>query len=134
MTAAIRDATARGLTVLVAEDDPSFGRLLASRLTAVRGIGEVIRAVDGAEAVQFGLQRRPDVAVLDVGLPRLGGLEAATTLRGLRPSMQIVVQTADARAHAERADLLGFHLFDKVELDGLVAWVEACARAPEPVA
>lgn len=65
--------------VLVADDDPDILALVAFRLE--RAGYEVVRARDGEEAVQTALERRPDLAVLDVMMPRVDGYEATRQLR-----------------------------------------------------
>ena len=61
-------------------------------------------------------------------MPRLGGIEAALTLRSLRPTMEIALQSGDAEEYRLRATDLGLPLFDKRDLEQPVAWIEARAR------
>lgn len=65
--------------VLVADDDEDV--LLLIRMVLERDGHEVIVTRDGAEAVAAGLERRPDLAVLDVAMPELDGLEVLRRLR-----------------------------------------------------
>ena len=111
--------------VLVADDDGPSRSLLAATARDVVGEIVVLEAEDGAEAVQVGLQQRPAVALLDVNMPRLDGVEAAVTLRGLQPRMRLALQTADPRRHRERARDHHLPLFDKLELDPVLAWLQA---------
>jgi CheY-like chemotaxis protein len=115
--------------LLVADDDRVVRSLLASwARDAVEGI-VVIEAEDGSEAIQLGLQRRPQIALLDVEMPRLDGIEAAVTLRELRPEIRVALQTADPAAHGARAHEHRLPLFDKVELDRALGWLQAQVRA-----
>ena len=66
-------------TVLVAEDDEDILLLVATRLQ--RDGFEVVTARNGAEAIDLIRQRRPDVAVLDIGMPPPDGLEVARLVR-----------------------------------------------------
>jgi DNA-binding NarL/FixJ family response regulator len=120
-------ATRSGARVLIAEDDPGYACLLALRLSEVPGVDEVTHADDGAEAVQLGLQRSPDIAVFDIGLPKLNGLDAAVALRDLQPSLRIAMQSGERALHASRTRELGLRLFDKVEIERIAAWVRWCA-------
>jgi hypothetical protein len=84
----------------------------------------VIEAEDGAEAVQVGLQRRPSIALLDVDLPKLGGIEVALTLRELQPRMHLALQTAEPRTHRDRTRENDLPLFNKLELNRALGWIE----------
>ena len=120
--------TAENMRILIADDEASFRTLLALKLRdSIAGV-EVIEAIDGAEAVQLGLQQHPRIALLDVSMPRLGGVDAALTLRNLQPAMEIALQSGDAEEHRVRATDLGLPLFDKRDLEKPLAWIEARAR------
>ena len=66
-------------TVLVADDDPDLVVLVARRLE--KNGYRVITACDGAEAVQQAVQHVPQLAVLDVMMPKLTGIEVMQRLR-----------------------------------------------------
>jgi two-component system KDP operon response regulator KdpE len=68
------------ISVLVVDDDTQLLRALRINLTA-RGY-HVLTALDGATALRAAEQAHPDVIVLDLGLPDLGGTEVITALRG----------------------------------------------------
>jgi CheY-like chemotaxis protein len=118
--------------VLVADDDKGVRAHFVSLLGDANGIASTLEAADGAEAVQVGLQLRPEIAVLDFNMPRLSGVDAAQTLRALRPSMRIAVQSSDPDDLRARAGGLGLALFDKLECERLVHWVEVQARSCGP--
>lgn len=121
------DARGQRVQLLVADADAlARSRLASSVLEAVPGL-VVLEAGDGAEAIQLGLQRRPDIALLEIDLPRLGGVEAAVTLRELHPRMRIALRTADPVAQWERAHDHGLPLFGKLELERSLAWLQAQA-------
>ncbi|MPZ85157.1 MAG: response regulator [Actinophytocola sp.] len=77
--------------VLVVDDEPQIVRALRINLTA-RGY-EVVTAADGSEALRVAASERPDVVVLDLGLPDIDG---ATVIEGLRgwTSVPIIVLSA----------------------------------------
>ena len=120
--------------VLVADDDKGVRAHFVSLLGAANGIASTLEAEDGAEAVQVGLQLRPEIAVLDLNMPRLSGVEAVQTLRALQPSMRIALQSSDPDDLRARAGGLGIPLFDKLECERLVHWVEMQARSFGPCA
>jgi two-component system, OmpR family, KDP operon response regulator KdpE len=66
--------------VLVVDDEPQIVRALAINLRA-RGY-EVCTARDGGEALEVAAARLPDVVILDLGLPRLDGIDVIGGLRG----------------------------------------------------
>ena len=118
--------------VLVADDDRAVRAKFVALLGNANGIASTLEAADGAEAVQVGVQLRPEIAVLDLNMPRLSGVEAAQTLTALRPSMRIALQSSDPASLRAHADGLGLPLFDKLECERLVHWVEAQARSCAP--
>ena len=66
--------------VLVVDDEPQIRRALTTNLKA-RGY-EVLQAGTGEEALRLVAERRPDVVVLDIGLPGMDGIEVVHGLRG----------------------------------------------------
>ena len=71
--------TAERPVVLVADDDPDILTLVSFRLE--KAGYEVITATDGKEALGLAIDRRPDIAVLDVRMPKLNGYEVTSQLR-----------------------------------------------------
>ncbi len=79
--------------VVIADDHPVFRRGLARLLRSAPGIELVAEAADGAEAVHAVRAHRPDVAVLDLQMPAMTGLQAATTIARELPDVGILVLT-----------------------------------------
>jgi two-component system KDP operon response regulator KdpE len=79
--------------VLVVDDEPQIIRALQINLT-VRGY-EVIAASDGATALRVAAEVKPDVIVLDLGLPDVDGIEVIVGLRGWS-TVPIIVLSARA--------------------------------------
>lgn len=65
--------------ILLVEDDPDIRELVAYKLT--RGGFQVVEAADGFAALQAARIRPPDAVILDMGLPRLSGIEVCRELR-----------------------------------------------------
>jgi two-component system KDP operon response regulator KdpE len=80
-----------GARVLVVDDDSAILRTMDVNLRA-RGY-EVFLAADGRQALALAARRRPDVVVLDLGLPDLDGVEVIAGLRGWT-SVPIIVLSA----------------------------------------
>jgi CheY-like chemotaxis protein len=98
--------------------------LYMNLLGDVPGISSVVDASDGREAVLIARRLHCDIAILDFNMPRVDGVDAALVLRRDLPSLRVAVHSADPYALEERAGGFGLALFDKLELDSLLAWVE----------
>jgi len=82
------------IRVLVADDHPAFREGLV-RVMAEQGDIEVIaQAGDGEEAVKLASQLRPDVAVLDVAMPKLNGIEATKSIKAACPNTAVLIVSA----------------------------------------
>jgi DNA-binding response OmpR family regulator len=80
--------------VLVADDDPDILSLVGFRLE--RAGYDVLPARDGEEALALALERHPDLAVLDVMMPKLDGYEVTRRLRdnAATSRMPVILLTA----------------------------------------
>jgi DNA-binding NarL/FixJ family response regulator len=91
-------------TILIADDHAVFRRGLSSLLSERNGWAVVGEAGDGEDAVSLAGALRPRIALLDIEMPRLTGLEAAQRISSVSPETRIVVLSmyGDAR-YLERA-------------------------------
>jgi len=81
------------IKVLLA-DDHAIVRAGLARIVEESGDIEVVaEASDGREAVRLGLKALPDVAVIDISMPGLDGLEVATQLLAANPALPIIILT-----------------------------------------
>src|SRR5262249_48223244 len=96
MGAASRSDGQATIRCLVADDHPAIVDAVCRYLEGERGFEVVGRAFDGEEALRLIEADQPEVAVLDVRMPRLGGIEVAARLSG---STSVILYTA----FAERA-------------------------------
>ncbi len=85
-------AGADRLRVVIADDHPVFRQGLRTLLDAI-GIDVAGEAADGAAAVEACLAARPDVALLDLHMPRLSGVEATRRLAVECPGTAVLVLT-----------------------------------------
>ncbi|MDQ0954523.1 two-component system KDP operon response regulator KdpE [Streptomyces phaeochromogenes] len=117
--------------VLVVEDDPQLVRALVINLQA-RKYG-VDPAPDGATALRLAAVRRPDVVVLDLGLPDMDGVDVIKALRGWT-RVPILVLSA-RRASDEKVAALDAGADDYVtkpfSMDELLARLRAAVRRTE---
>jgi len=79
--------------VLVADDHTIVRQGLVGILKASEEVEVVAEASDGNEAVEKALKTKPDVAVLDVSMPRLSGIEAARRIHEALPTTRLLVLT-----------------------------------------
>lgn len=123
-------------TVLIADDQAMVrsGLRLILELRNVEVVGE---ACDGGEAADLARQLQPDVALMDVRMPAVDGVEGTRRIvaAGL-PTRVVMLTTFDLDRHvydALRAGASGFMLKD-ASADRLVAAVEAAAAGEAPMA
>jgi DNA-binding response OmpR family regulator len=89
-----RPETSSTPLVLVADDDPDILTLVGFRLE--RAGYDVLPARDGEEALALALERQPDLAILDVMMPKLDGYEVTQRLRdnSATSGMPVILLTA----------------------------------------
>ncbi|SDG34145.1 DNA-binding response regulator, NarL/FixJ family, contains REC and HTH domains [Lentzea fradiae] len=81
------------IRVLIADDEPLMRAGIKAILGTADDIELVAEAGDGHEALQAVRERRVDVAVLDIRMPRMDGLACARELKTLAPSVRVVMLT-----------------------------------------
>jgi two-component system, response regulator PdtaR len=127
-----RTHTAR-VRILIAEDETII-RLDLRDLLERAGLEVCAEAKDGEEAVELARSERPDVAILDVKMPKLDGIEAARRILEERP-LPIVMLTAYGQeelvARAVEAGVFGYLVKPFREQDLLPAIHTARARHDE---
>ena len=84
------------IRVLVVEDHEPFRRFLTSTLRSRPGLQIIYETSDGLEAVQKAEELQPDLVLLDIGLPKLNGIEAARRIRQLSPKSKILVVSQES--------------------------------------
>jgi len=85
-------------TVLVVDDDPVIQRLL--RLNFEMEGYRVLLAADGAEALDRTRTERPDIVILDVMMPKMNGIQVASTLKADADTADIPIVILSAKAQA----------------------------------
>jgi diguanylate cyclase (GGDEF)-like protein len=129
--------TNRSLRILIADDNVDAATSLGMLLEMAGN--NVLVVHDGTDAVIAAQQYRPQVAILDIGMPRLNGYQVAEKLRGeiLGPDVLLIALTGWGQADDKaRAVAAGFdHHFTKPvnsdELEALISQHAATPRADE---
>lgn len=119
------------IRVLIADDHPVVREGLAAMLSYQPDIDVVGEATDGLEAVQRTGELQPDIVLMDLQMPHLGGVEAIKQIRAQFPRIQLIVLTTygddDSIFQGIAAGARGYLLKDAPR-DELFRAVRAVAR------
>jgi len=119
------------IRVLIADDHGLMREGVKALLTATEDIDVVGEAEDGNEAVSEVRRLDPDVVLMDVAMPGLGGLEATLVIRKEKPDVKILVLTQyDDREYVSRFLKAGAsgYVLKKAAAAELVAAIRAVSR------
>ncbi|HEY4688135.1 MAG TPA: response regulator transcription factor [Anaerolineae bacterium] len=119
---------------MLVDDQPTVRKGLRMRLEAELDMRVIGEAKNGSEAVMMAQITRPDVAVVDVEMPDMDGIEAATAMRVLAPYVSVVVLSIhDDQATQVRARAAGVRAFVSKHdsTDALLSAIRAAA-SPRP--
>jgi signal transduction histidine kinase len=119
--------------VLLIEDNEDGREMMAMMLTAFGN--EVLPAVDGHQGLQVAASQRPDIALVDIGLPGIDGYEVARRMRAdpLTRHIKLIALTGYGLEDDRRlAIAAGFdrHLVKPVDLNHLMEAISDCLAAP----
>ena len=124
----------RPTRVLVADDHRLMREGTAALLRGDERIEVVGLAADGQEALSLADRRAPDVALLDLTMPRLDGIEACAALRDRHPGVEVLILTVSERDEdlyaALRVGAAGYLLKDMPPRELVDAVVEAGRGEP----
>lgn len=124
------------IRLLLAEDHPVVRTGLVELLGAEPDVDVVASVGDGAAAVAAVTDVEPDIALLDVTMPEMDGIEATRQVVAARPETRVVILTASAdreqMLRAVDAGALGYLLKD-ASPEELIEGVRAAARGESPL-
>ncbi|MCE3222198.1 MAG: Response regulator, LuxR family [Nitrospira sp.] len=104
------------ITILIAEDQRLFRQSLRMLLEHERDLVVVGEAMDGRQAFDLAVERKPSIVLMDVDMPRLDGITATRLIRSCAPASKVLmlsVHDDDARiVAAVRAGACGYILKD----------------------
>ncbi len=116
------------IRVLVVDDHALFRRGLEMVLAQESDIDVVGEASDGTEAVELARELTPDIVLMDVRMPRRGGIDATTMIKDVVPSTKIVMLTiSDEEADlydAIKAGAMGY-LLKEISIEEVAAAIRA---------
>ena len=120
------------ITVLIADDEWTERTFLRRSLEGRPDLFQVVgEASTGAQAVGLARQLAPDVLILDINMPQMGGLEAAQGIRAFAPDMVIILNSAYAEfSFAQQAILydIDAYLIKPSQKEELIETILSCAQ------
>ncbi len=115
------------ITILIAEDEELNFKVLKSCLVKTKAT--IIRASDGAEAVELFKKEKVDIVLMDIQMPVMDGYHAVHEIKKLNPKMPVIAQTSYVLAN-EREKCLDAGCDDYVtkplDLENLLSKIDAC--------
>lgn len=118
------------IRILIADDHAVVRQGLRMFLSLDKDLEVVGEAVDGKQALQMAHQLRPDVVLMDLLMPVMGGVEATTAIRKQLPDTEVIALTSvledSSVIGAVRAGAIGYLLKD-TESDDLIHAIKAAA-------
>jgi DNA-binding NarL/FixJ family response regulator len=79
--------------ILIVDNNASIRKIIRTFLEGEAGLKVCGEAVDGYDAIEKAEQLKPDLIILELALPRMSGLAAASTLKKMHPRTPIVLFT-----------------------------------------
>src|ERR1700761_4788410 len=91
-------------TILIVDDHPAFRLVIKMHLAKLLGVNDVFEADNGQTAVEIARQHLPDLAILDLDIPRINGLDVIPRLKLAHPDIRVLVLSGqDPSTFAPRA-------------------------------
>lgn len=117
-------------TRLLLADDHALVRQGLKAFLERQGFQVVCEAADGQEALRTAVKAQPDVAIIDISMPLLNGIDAARELKGSSPKTKVILLTKHDEdqyvTEALRAGVRGYVLKSQVADDLIHAIQEVC--------
>src|ERR1700679_3258683 len=117
--------------ILIVDDNPTVRGILCRILEAEADYQVCAQGANGKEAIELARKHNPDLIILDLSLPDISGLDAASQLKTLQPHIPIILFTQ----HSESGDQIGFtnlnvdRIVSKGDIASLMRHVRSLAPA-----
>lgn len=121
-------------SILIVDDNPRVRRDLCSALALDEHFEIVAEAANGIEALQAAEQLKPDVVLMDLGMPEMDGYEATRLLKARRLAKHVIILTVHAYPAArQRAEAAGADAFivKGADLQEMLSTIETICQEKE---
>jgi NarL family two-component system response regulator LiaR len=126
-----REPSSDRLTLIVADPDPLARRVVRESLQAGKGFVVAAEAKDGVEAVELAVHYRPKLVLMEVGLPRIDGIDACRQIVLSAPEVRVVIfsvgQEREVQIRALKAGANGY-LSKNASISSVMQALRAVAR------
>uniref|UniRef100_UPI003F84562C response regulator n=1 Tax=Cupriavidus ulmosensis TaxID=3065913 RepID=UPI003F84562C len=78
-------------TILIVDDHPALRLVVKTQLSQVLGVSNILEADNGQAAIEAAKQFEPDLAILDLDIPPISGLDVIPRLKLIYPPIRILV-------------------------------------------
>ncbi len=85
-------------TILIVDDHPALRLVVKTQLSQVLGVSNILEADNGQAAIEAAKQFEPDLAILDLDIPRISGLDVIPRLKLIYPPIRILVISGQDQA------------------------------------
>ncbi|PLR96750.1 LytR/AlgR family response regulator transcription factor [Bacillus sp. T33-2] len=118
------------MKVLIAEDDLSSRKLLKYFIQSLPNYEIVAEATDGEELIQKIVTEKPDLALVDIGLPMLNGMDAIKSCIDFHPGLQVIFITGSDDYALEAFEVRALdYILKPIERNRLYSALDRAAQA-----
>lgn len=118
------------MKVLIAEDDAASRKLLRHFIGNLPNFKVVGEAANGEELIHYVTKEKPDIALVDIGMPLLNGMEAVKSCKEFLPSLQVIFITGHDDYAVEAFSVRAVdYILKPIERNRLYAALERAAQA-----
>jgi CheY-like chemotaxis protein len=110
-------------TILVADDNPAIRKALCQMFEAEKDYDICAEATNGKEVIALAKKHRPDLIILDLAMPVMSGLDAASELKRIVPEIPIILFTAHADVFRGKIEKLPVDMVVSTSEVGLMSHV-----------